>query len=120
MKKNELYVMTICKDLSKYVITVTEGAPKKFRFTLVQRLQNYTLDIIENIHYANSYNVRDDLRIKHQLEAKRKLSVLDYYAGLSYEVQCIKFKHYEEISKQIANALMYLNKWIASDKKSIN
>lgn len=85
-----------------------------------EKLQNYTLDIIENIHYTNSYNVCDELRIKHQLEAKRKLSVLDYYAGLSYEVQCIKFKQFEEISKQIANALMYLNKWIASDKKSIN
>ncbi len=35
-------------------------------------------------------------------------------------MQCIKFKQYEEISKQITNALMYLNKWIASDKKSIN
>ena len=80
MKKNELYVVMVFKDLSKNVITVTEGAPKKFRLTLVQRLQNYTLDIIENIHYANSYNVCDDLRIKHQLEGKRKLSVLDYYA----------------------------------------
>lgn len=34
-------------------------------------------------------------------------------------MQCIKFKQYEEISKQITNALMYLNKWIASDKKAL-
>lgn len=53
-KKNNLFVMTKAKDLCNYVITVTEKSPKKFRFTLVNRLQNYCLDIIENIHIANS------------------------------------------------------------------
>lgn len=34
-KKSDLYVMTTAKDLAKYILTVTEKSPKKFRFTLV-------------------------------------------------------------------------------------
>ncbi len=36
-KKSDLYVVTKVKELTKYVITVTEKSPKKFRFTLVTR-----------------------------------------------------------------------------------
>lgn len=52
-KKSDLYVVTKVKELSKYVITVTEKSHKKFRFTLVTRLQNYCLDVIENLVLAN-------------------------------------------------------------------
>lgn len=117
MKKNELFVMTLVKELSKYIIIVTEGAPKKFRYTLVKRMQNYSLDIIENVHIANSYLPEDIRRKEHQERAKRILQVLDYFANLAYEVECIKFKQYEEISKKIASSLLYLNKWINSTKK---
>ena len=40
MKKSELFVMTKAKDLAKYILTITEKTPKKFRFTLVVRIQN--------------------------------------------------------------------------------
>ena len=44
--QSELAVITKAKDLCSYVMTVTEIA-KAFRFTLVAKLQNYALDIIE-------------------------------------------------------------------------
>lgn len=37
-KKSDLYIITKVKELTKYVITVTEKSPKKFRFTLVARV----------------------------------------------------------------------------------
>lgn len=49
MKKSELFVMTKAKDLAKYILTITEKSPKKFRFTLVVRIQNYILDGIEKM-----------------------------------------------------------------------
>ena len=52
-KKSELYVITKAKELAKYVIVVTERSPKKYRFTLVVRLQNYCLDIMEHLLLAN-------------------------------------------------------------------
>lgn len=118
-KKSELFVMTKVKDLAKYVITITEKSPKKFRFTLVVRLQNYCLDIIENIYFANLE--RDgSLRLEKQEKAKYLLSMLDYMSGLAYEEECILFRQYEQISKQIAECIMYLNKWMASSKKMVS
>ena len=44
---SELLVITKAKDLCSYIMTITEKSPKRFRFTLVSRLQNYGLDIWE-------------------------------------------------------------------------
>ena len=52
-KQSELSVITKAKELCSYVMTVTQKSPKQFRFTLVSRLQNYTLEIIENLYRAN-------------------------------------------------------------------
>ena len=115
-KKNDLYVMTKTKDLAKYILTVTEKSPKRFRFTLVVRLQNYILDIIETIYFANK---EQDIKVRliTQEKAQNLLCMLDYYAGVAYELECILFKQYEQISKQIAECLLYLKKWIASSKR---
>ena len=109
--------MTKTKDLAKYILTVTEKSPKKFRFTLVVRLQNYILDAIELIHRAN--HERDiEKRMKLQHEAKTSLVMLDYFAQLASEQECILFRQYEQISKQQAECLLYLGKWMASTSKS--
>lgn len=51
--QSELAVITKAKDLCSYVMTVTDKSPKRFRFTLVAKLQNYALNIIENLYRAN-------------------------------------------------------------------
>ena len=108
--------MTKAKDLAKYIITVTEKSPVKFRFTLVVRLQNYILGVLEKLYLANSRPLGSERR-NLQEEAKTLLSMIDYFAGLCYEAKCILFKQYELISMQQAECLLYLNKWIASDGK---
>lgn len=118
-RKSDLFVMTKTKDLAKYIITVTEKSPKRFRFTLVVRLQNYILDAIENIYLANQERDKDK-RLNLQNKAKSLLSMLDYFAGLAYEEGCILFKQYEQISKQQAECLLYLGKWIASTSKMVS
>lgn len=118
-RKSDLFVMTKTKDLAKYIITVTEKSPKRFRFTLVVRLQNYILDAIENIYLANQERDKDK-RLILQNKAKSLLSMLDYFAGLAYEEGCILFKQYEQISKQQAECLLYLGKWIASTSKMVS
>lgn len=115
-KKSDLYVVTKAKDLAKYVLTVTEKSPVKFRFTLVVRLQNYILDVLEHLYIANSLPLGQE-RQAEQEKAKTKLAMLDYFAGLAAEQKCILFKQYEQIALQQAECLLYLNKWVASDKK---
>ncbi len=118
-KKGDLFVLTKAKDLAKYIITVTEKSPKKFRFTLVTRLQNYILDVLEHIHLANTADVGSDERKAHQKEAERKLQLLDTFSQLASEQECILFKQYEFISKETADCLLYLRKWVTSDKKRV-
>ena len=52
-KQSELTVITKAKDLCTYVMTVTQKSPKQYRYTFVSRLQNLSLDIIENLYRAN-------------------------------------------------------------------
>ena len=118
-KKNDLYVLTKAKELSKYVITVTEKAPKKYRFTLVVRLQNYCLEIIENILLANMLHVTDARRLEKQKEAGRLLELLGYFSMLCMETECILPNQFENISKLQAECLLFLGKWISSDKKRL-
>ncbi len=55
---NELSVISKAKNLCAYIMTVTERSPKRFRFTLVSRLQNYSLDVITALISANEIFVR--------------------------------------------------------------
>ena len=56
---SELSVITKAKELCNYVLTVTDKSPKKFRYTLVSRLQNYSIVIIESLLTANEIRASD-------------------------------------------------------------
>ena len=56
--QSELVVIVRAKELCGYVLTVTDKSPKKFRFTLVSRLQSYALDALECLYKANLVRVR--------------------------------------------------------------
>lgn len=88
-KQSELSVITKAKNLSSYIFTITRKSPKQFRFTLVARLQNYSLDIIEHIYRANDTYVRPgdikkaDMRRDSQAEAMTYCRLLTHVAQLS-------------------------------------
>ena len=123
IKTNELSVITKAKDLCSYVITVTDKSPKRFRFTLVSRLQNYSLDVIEHLISANEIFVRgkDTEEAKERLSLQRKamtsLKLLGYISELSIKQKCILPKQYEKITKQIYDVQNMLGAWMNSDKK---
>lgn len=116
-KKSQLYVLVKVKTLASYVFTVTEKSPKKFRFTLVNRLQNYTLDIIECIIKSNAS--RDvAYRLGEQQKAKALLNLFDAFAEIAMQEGCLLMKQYEMMSKMVAETLDYLHKWqMATSKK---
>lgn len=51
--QSELQVITHAKNLLNYVMTITQKSPKQFRFSLVGRMQEYVLNIVEELYYAN-------------------------------------------------------------------
>lgn len=120
---SELSVITKAKDLCSYIMTVTDKSPKRFRFTLVSRLQNYGLDIIEHLIRANEIyvpNVQSQEmtdRVNLQRSAMSRLKLLCYISELAMKQQCILPKQYEQITKQAYDVQNLLGAWINSDKK---
>lgn len=120
---SELKVITAEKKLCSYVLIVTNKSPKSFRFTLVSRMQNLALDVIENLYRANEVfikNANQDLlkkRLDLQHSALISVKLLAYMSLLARESGCILPKQYEQISK-LANDCQYLlGAWIKSSNK---
>ncbi len=123
-KEKDLAVIVKAKDLGTYIFTITEKSPKKFRFTLVTRLQNTCLDIVENLYYANSVYVKgkeDHVHIgkrnAYQKRAYVKVKMLLYFALIARENQCILPKQYEQISMQAYEVNRMITAWARSDLK---
>ena len=120
--KSELQVVTSAKNLCSYVLIATNKSPKTFRFTLVSRLQNLTLDIIENVYRANEIFVQSknlqnmQKRLEFQHSALTDIKILAYMALLAREQGCILPKQYEQISKLASDCQYLLGAWIKSDK----
>ena len=121
----ELQVITKSKDLCNYIITITEKSPKKFRFVFVNRMQNLSLDIIQELYVANDYRVSKEdkmsykIRINHQHKALTNLKILSYISLIAMEHKCIIFKQYENISKLTSDLQNMIGAWINSDRKRL-
>lgn len=123
MRNNsELVVITKAKDLVSYIFTATEKSPKKFRFTLVNRMIDLSLEILENLIFANEVMLGESennnvLRYKYQKTVIAKLKILDSIALIAREQNCILPKQYEILSRYIGDCINLTGAWINSDKK---
>ena len=121
--QSELTVIVKAKDLCSYVLTATDKSPKRFRFTLVAKLQSYALNTIENLCRANEVYVKPsnaaavERRLAYQRQALTELNLLGYLAQLSMEQTCITAKQYEQITRRIYDCKNLLGAWIKSDQK---
>ncbi len=120
--ESELTVITRAKELCEYILAVTDKSPKKFRFTLVSRLQNYSLSVIEHLYRANNVFVanRDQMgrcekRLELQYEAMTELRLLSYLSMIARESQCILPRQQSQISSRIIETQKLLYAWIKSD-----
>lgn len=108
----------------EHIYTITDKYPKKFRFTLVSKLQNLSIAVIENLYRANIVYVmgsNDTARIEkrkgYQKEAYVSLKLFNYFAWMAREQQCILPKQFEQIAKQSTGVSQMLLGWLKSDKK---
>jgi hypothetical protein len=105
---------------------ITQKSPKQFRFTFVTRLQNLSLDVIENIYYANDiYISKGDLknaekRLKLQHKAMTTIKLIAYVAEMAMTQDCILPKQFEQIAKLTTDCSRLLGAWINSDKKRLS
>lgn len=124
-EQSELSVITKAKEMCSYIMTVTEKSPKRFRFTLVSKLQGYALNVIENLYRANEVFVRPGdtgkaaQRLEHQRQALTELKLLGYMSQLAMEQGCILPKQYEQITKKAHDCQNMLGAWLNSDRKRL-
>ena len=123
--QSELSVITKAKDLCSYIMTVTDKSPKRFRFTLVAKLQSYALNTIENLYRANEVFAKGGdrekaaQRLDFQHQALTELKLLGYMAQLAMEQGCILPKQFEQITKKVHDCQNMLGAWINSDRKRL-
>jgi hypothetical protein len=125
-KKSELSIVTKAKELCAYIMEITQKSPKQFRFTFVTRLQNLSLDVIENIYYANEIFIGKgdpksaEKRLTLQHKAMTTIKLIAYVAEIAMTQNCILPKQYEQIAKLTTDCLRLLGGWINSDKKRLS
>ena len=116
-REREMAVFTDAKKLSEYIFVITEKAPKKYRWSIVTRLQDTSIYVIELLYRANFE--QDDLRLNYQKDASVQLRLIDHYAEMAYKLQAISFKQMHHIIKLVVQARKLLNGWVKSTKKPV-
>lgn len=84
---SEFNVIVKCKDLIKHTFTITnstERFPKKYRFTLVNRIQDKAVDIYECALEANELNLLDAQEFKERQKLQAKAMTYCKELGISY------------------------------------
>ncbi len=109
----DLIVITKTKQLLSYIMTITDKSPKKFRWSLVGKLQNTAIDALENLFKANAIDPQKNkaLRDSCQLEAYAKLKMVGYFSLLAEENGCILKKQFYHISLLVSDAINLLFAW---------
>lgn len=116
-------VITKAKDLVKHTYTITESTeryPKKFRFTLVNRLQNRATDIYECLLEANELDLTDPAE-RRERQQKQALALtyckeLLFFMELSFELGRINAKSLEYWSKLCFDVMYMTKAWKKRDK----
>ncbi len=120
--RNELQVIIKAKELAKHTLVITSNAnryPKKYRFSLVDKMQNKALNIYETLYEANRTDIRDFKRERLELQTKA-LTYCDellFYIELSYELHIINDKSMEYWSKMVSDIKHMTIAWRTKDRK---
>ena len=104
------------------MLSVTDKSPKKFRFTLISRLQGYSLDIVEYLYRANDIVIEknntlseQNERLAYQKKAMSTIRLLEYISEIAMLSNCILPKQFEQISAMAFEVKRMLYGWMKSD-----
>ncbi len=121
MAETELKVILKAKDMAEHTLRVTSNCnryPKKFRFSLVDKMQNKSLNIYETLMEANRTDLKDYKRNRLELQTKAitYCDELLFYIELSYKLNIINDKSMEYWSKMVSDIKHMAIAWRSKDK----
>lgn len=121
MADNELKVILKAKDLCEHTLRITSNCnryPKKFRFSLVDKMQIKALEIYEYLYEANRTDLKDYARERSELQTKAitHCDELLFYIELSHKLNIINVQSMEYWSKMVTDIKHMSIAWRSKDK----
>ncbi|MDE6188932.1 MAG: four helix bundle protein [Clostridia bacterium] len=114
-KDKEMAVFTCAKKLSEYIFVITEKSPKKLRWSIITRLQNSSVELIENLYRANFE--LGEKRVDFQRQASVSISLIDFYSETARCLQAISIRQSGIIARQLYEIKKLLGGWIKTNKR---
>lgn len=117
----ELQVIIKAKELAKHTLILTSNAnryPKKYRFSLVDKMQNKAMEIYEALFEANRTDMRSYKRERQEMQTKA-ITFCDellFYIELSCELNIINMSSMEYWSKMVSDIKHMAIAWRTRDR----
>ena len=121
MAETELKVILKAKDLAEHTLRVTSTCnryPKKYRFSLVDKMQNKALGIYEYLYEANRTDLKNFKKERSELQTKAitNCDELLFYIELSMKLNIISMESMEYWSKMVSDIKHMAIAWRTKDK----
>lgn len=122
MAENDLKVILKAKELATHTLRVTSNAnryPKKFRFSLVDKMQNKSMEIYEMLFEANRTDIKDYKRDRLELQTKAitYCDELLFYIEMSHELNIINSDSMGYWSKMVSDVKHMAIAWRTKDRQ---
>jgi len=122
MASNDLQVILKAKELAAHTLRLTSNCnhyPKKYRFSLVDKMQTKALNMYESLMEANRTDIRDYKRERSELQT-RAITYCDellFYIELSNELNLISNSSMGYWSKMVCDIKHMAIAWRSKDKQ---
>lgn len=121
MAEEKFDLILKAQELAEHTFRITSNCnryPKKYRFSLVDKMQNKALEIYEFLHEANRTDHREYQRERSELQTKAitRCDQLLFYIELSHKLNIINIQSMEYWSKLVADVKNMALAWRSKDK----
>lgn len=122
MAETKLKIIVKAKELMKHTYILTSNAnryPKKFRHSLVDRMQIVSMDIYELLLEANRINNQTEKKVRCETITKAIINCdkLLTYIELSMELEVLNPKSAQYWSKMVSDVKYMAIAWRTAEKK---
>lgn len=112
MAENDLKVIQKAKELATHTLKVTSNAnryPKKYRFSLVDKMQNKAMKIFEMLFEANRTDIKNYKRDRLEMQTKAitYCDELLFYIEMSHDLEIINIDSVEHWPKMVSDVKTY-------------
>ena len=118
--KDELLIYKRARELMGFTFKQAERFPKKYTFTLSNRLKDASLNLMEKIVLANEVYVGVNAealrkRVDYQNEAVAIVKIINALLELAFEDKLVSNKYQEQWLARVLAVDVTLKAWIRSD-----